>query len=207
LKALHLLPTGMEEDLDTAPLSYSGLETFVSFTRAGFVHVVPRGLDHILFIVGIFLLSRRWRPLLWQVTMFTVAHTLSLGLATVGLVKLPSSIVEPIIAASIVFVAVENIWKPEYTRRRLVLVFFFGLIHGLGFAGALSNLELSASQLVVGLLGFNIGVEGGQLAVLFIAFTLTVWIRNDDRYRKAIVIPGSAIIALTGVVWVVQRIF
>jgi hypothetical protein len=183
-----------------------GWSTFVTFLRQGFVHVVPEGVDHILFVLGLFLLSRAWRPLLAQVTTFTLAHSVTLALATLGYVKVPASIVEPVIAASIAVVALENIFHPRYTHWRLLVVFVFGLIHGLGFASVLSDLDLPGSTLVAGLVGFNLGVEGGQLAVIAAAFLATAWLREPARYRRWIVIPGSAAIAFLGVWWAVERI-
>ncbi len=180
--------------------------TFGTYLRQGFVHVVPEGLDHILFVLGLFLLSRTWKPLLAQVTTFTLAHSVTLALATLGTVKVSPTIVEPIIAASIAFVALENIFRPRYSHWRLLVVFVFGLIHGLGFASALGDLELPRNSLAVGLVGFNVGVEGGQLAVIAGAFLLTGWLRNAAQYRRWIVIPGSALIALCGVVWTIERI-
>ena len=144
--------------------------TFYSFTRQGFVHVLPLGLDHILFVLGLFFLSRKWKPILYQVSVFTVAHTITLGLATLELISAPSHVVEPIIAASVAVVALENIFFTNNRHSRLFIVFFFGLIHGLGFAGALSAFDLDPASLVIGLLGFNIGVEFGQLAVIAIVF-------------------------------------
>ena len=181
--------------------------TFVSFIRAGLVHVVPFGADHILFVLGLFLLSRKWRPLLWQVTTFTVAHTFTLGLATTGLINVPSSLVEPIIAGSIVVIALENVFCPRYSPWRLLVVFMFGLVHGLGFAGALSELELPSISLLAGLLGFNVGVEVGQLLVISLAFIATVWLRNEAYYRKFVVFPGSLCIAAVGAFWMVERVF
>jgi len=180
---------------------------FTDYLKQGFLHVVPLGLDHILFVLGLFLLRREWRPLLWQVSAFTVAHTITLGLATVGWVHISSDIVEPVIAASLVFVALENIFRPQYTAWRLVVVFVFGLVHGLGFAGALSDLERPQAALMVGLLGFNLGVEGGQLAVIAIAFLATAWLRDPLLYRRVIAIPGSAAIAVMGAWWTVTRVF
>lgn len=180
--------------------------TFGNFMRQGFLHVLPYGLDHILFVLGLFLLSRSSRPLLLQVTTFTVAHTLTLGLATLGWVNVSPSIVEPIIAGSIAVVALENIFRPRYTTWRLLLVFVFGLVHGLGFAGALRELELPTASLLIGLLGFNVGVEGGQLAVIALAMTVTFWISNPLAYRRAIVIPGSLVIAALGLKWMVERL-
>jgi len=180
--------------------------TFVSYLRQGFMHVVPVGLDHILFVLGLFLLSRAWKPLLAQVTTFTLAHSVTLALATLGVVKVSRNIVDPLIAASIAFVAVENIFRPRYTHWRLLVVFGFGLVHGIGFASALNDLALPRSSLAIGLVGFNVGVEGGQLVVIAFAFLFTGWLRDAAQYRRWIVIPGSAAIALCGVWWTFQRI-
>jgi hypothetical protein len=181
--------------------------TFYSFTRQGFVHVLPLGLDHILFVLGLFFLSRKWKPILYQVSVFTVAHTITLGLATLELISAPSHVVEPIIATSIAVVALENIFFPNYRHSRLFIVFFFGLIHGLGFAGALSAFDLDPTSLVIGLLGFNVGVEIGQLAVIAIAFFLTFWLKDESKYRKIAVVPCSILIALMGIYWTIERIF
>ncbi len=181
--------------------------TFYSFTRQGFVHVLPLGLDHILFVLGLFFLSRKWKPILYQVSVFTVAHTITLGLATLKLISAPSHVVEPIIAASIAVVALENIFFPNYRHSRLFIVFFFGLIHGLGFAGALSAFDLDPTSLVIGLLGFNVGVEFGQLAVIAIVFLLTFWLKDEATYRKLAVVPCSTLIALMGIYWTIERIF
>ena len=181
--------------------------TFYSFARQGFVHVLPLGLDHILFVLGLFFLSRKWKPILYQVSVFTIAHTITLGLATLELISAPSHVVEPIIAASIAVVALENIFFPNYRHSRLFIVFFFGLIHGLGFAGALSAFDLDPTSLVIGLLGFNVGVEFGQLAVIIIVFFLTFWLKDEATYRKIAVVPCSILIALMGIYWTIERIF
>lgn len=179
--------------------------TFANFLRQGFRHVLPLGPDHILFVLGLFLLSRTWRPLLLQVTTFTLAHSVTLALATLGWVQVRPSIVEPVIALSIAAVALENIFHQRYTPWRLLIVFTFGLVHGLGFASVLQDLDLPASSLAVGLVGFNLGVEGAQIAVLSLAFLATFWLRDPVRYRRAVVIPGSAVIAATGLWWAVER--
>ena len=182
----------------------TGLDTFMSFIRFGFLHVIPRGLDHILFVVGLFLLSRKWRPLLLQVSVFTLAHTLSLALATLGIVSVSPSIVEPIIAISIVVIAVENIRRNEYTHWRLLLVLTFGFIHGLGFASVLSE-NLSGSDLFAGLLGFNIGVELGQLVVIGSVLLLTFYL-SEKHHRKFVAVPGSLMIAVVALWWTVERV-
>jgi len=178
---------------------------FTSEVKRGFLHVLPLGLDHVLFVLGLFLMSRKWKPLIFQVTTFTLAHTITLWMASAGWVKLPPSVVEPVIAASIVFVAVENLVRRDYSHWRLLVVFLFGLIHGLGFAGVMATRLDSTGSLVTGLLGINIGVELGQLAVIAIAFLATCWIANQEKYRKYVIVPGSILIALAGVWWVVER--
>lgn len=175
------------------------------FVAQGFIHILPLGLDHIVFVLGLFLYSIRWKPLLWQVTGFTVAHSLTLGLALYGVVSLPSRWVEALIAASIVYVGFENLMGRETGRWRFAVVFGFGLLHGLGFAGALMDLELTRSEFLPALFGFNVGVEVGQLAVLALAMLAVGWARHHPRYRSFVVVPGSLLIALVGLYWVVER--
>lgn len=178
------------------------------FVYIGFRHIVPEGLDHILFVTGIFLLSAKWRPILTQVTAFTVAHTVTLGLGTAGVVNLPAAIVEPLIAASIVYVAVENILRPTLSPWRPAVVFMFGLLHGLGFAGILRQFNIPKGEFLTGLLSFNVGVELGQLTVITACFLLVgIWFGNKPWYRQRVVIPGSLIIAAVGAFWFVQRVF
>ena len=178
---------------------------FLSEIKRGFLHVVPLGLDHILFVLGVFLMTREWKPLLLQISAFTVAHTITLWLASAGWVNLSPEIVEPIIAASIVAVALENIFHRKYTHWRLLIVFVFGLIHGLGFAGVMATKLDSTTALIVGLLGINIGVELGQLAVIAVALIATCWIAGKEKYRRWVVVPGSILIAIAGVWWVIER--
>ena len=180
--------------------------TFLSYLKQGFEHILPEGLDHILFVLGLFLLCRAWRPILIQVTTFTAAHTITLALATLGYVSVNPKIVEPIIAASIAIVALENIFRPTYGRFRLLLVFVFGLIHGLGFAQRLIDERIPEDSVISALLGFNIGVELGQLAVIGLAVAATFWIKDEDKYRRWVVIPASALIAIAGIAWAIQRL-
>lgn len=178
------------------------------FVREGFVHILPEGLDHILFVLGLFLIATRAKPLLLQVTAFTLAHTTTLALSAGGVVTLPSAIVEPLIAVSIVYVAVENLLVREVGRARLALVFGFGLLHGLGFAGALADLGLPPASKAVALVSFNVGVELGQLTVLAVAWILLAWpFRAKPWYRARVVVPGSVLIALVGAYWAVTRTF
>jgi len=166
----------------------------------GFDHIIPKGLDHILFVVGLFLLTTAIGPLLWQISAFTLAHTITLALGMLGILNIPGNIVEPIIAASIVYVALENIIFPKMTAWRPVLVFAFGLLHGLGFAGVLSEFGMPQGQFLAGLIGFNIGVELGQLAVIAVCFlAVGLWFGKKPWYRKVVVIPGSLIVACNGV--------
>ena len=174
----------------------------------GFTHILPKGLDHILFVTGLFLLSTHWRPLLWQVTAFTLAHTVTLALGVLGYVSVPPSIVEPLIALSIVYVAVENILTDHLHRWRPVVVFCFGLLHGLGFAGVLEEIGLSSTHFVAGLIAFNVGVELGQLAVIAICFlTVGVWFGAKPWYRDYITTPASVAIAVIASWWVYERVF
>ncbi len=180
----------------------------LTYLRLGFTHILPKGLDHILFVLGIFLFGRGLRPILWQVSAFTVAHSITLGLALYGVVSLPASIVEPLIAVSIVYVAVENLVASELRPWRVALVFGFGLLHGLGFAGVLRELALPRSEFLTGLIAFNIGVEAGQLTVIAAASLLVAyWATRPARYRRDVVLPASSAIALVGVWWTVTRIF
>ncbi len=175
------------------------------YLRLGFVHILPRGLDHILFVLGLFLLSVRLRPLIWQVSAFTVAHAVTLSLAIFDVVSLPPRVVEPLIALSIVYVAVENILTDQLTPWRTATVFLFGLLHGLGFAGVLRELGLPADERWLGLLAFNVGIEAGQLAVLGIALAAVGWCRRRPWYRRRVAIPASGVIAAVGLLWTLER--
>ncbi len=178
-----------------------------TYLVAGFEHILPRGLDHILFILGIFLLSIRMRPLLWQVTMFTVAHTITLGMSMAGIINLPASIVEPLIALSIAWIGIENIFARSLHKSRLLLVFVFGLLHGMGFASVLQDFGMPDDAFLTALISFNVGVELGQLAVITLAFlSVGLWFGRRSWYRHVIVHTGSATIAVIGLYWTWDRI-
>lgn len=180
--------------------------------RQGFLHVLPWGFDHVLFVLGLALVARGWRHLLALVTTFTVAHSLTLGTAATGL--LPTAAfatpIEVLIALSLVAVAIEALRAPapdagRRCRHGLALVFAFGLAHGLGFASALADLGQSRDRLLPMLIGFNLGVEGGQLSTIALAWLAAGWTRNRPWHRRWVVIPASMLIAGCGVVWAVQR--
>ena len=182
---------------------------FGRFLVEGFEHIIPKGLDHILFVLGLFLFSLAWRPLLAQVTLFTLAHTVTLGLATLGFFTIPAthmSLVEALIAVSIVYVALENVVRPKLGWWRLLVVFGFGLLHGLGFASVLGDLGLAEGRFILSLIAFNVGVEFGQLAIIVCAYIIfTLPFGQSDAYRRFIVIPGSLAIALVGLWWTLER--
>jgi hypothetical protein len=176
------------------------------YAALGFTHILPKGVDHILFVLGLLLLSVRIRPVLAQVTTFTLAHSITLGLTMYGVLTLPSRIVEPLIALSIAYVAVENLVTRELTPWRLALVFMFGLLHGMGFAGVLADVGMPRGDFLTALLSFNAGVEAGQLTVIAVAALCVAWYRHRSWYHRRVVVPASLAIASIGVYWTVVRI-
>lgn len=173
----------------------------------GYKHILPDGFDHILFIAGICLLSTRIKILLWQATAFTVAHTITLILSMKGIIIVPPAIIEPIIALSIAFIAIENILLSELKPWRILVVFAFGLVHGVGFASSLNELGLPRNAFYTSLLSFNVGVELGQITVIsFIYFVFIYWFGEKLWYRHRIVYPFSALIAIIALIWSYQRL-
>ena len=183
-------------------------DTVVLYLQTGFQHIIPAGLDHILFVLSLFLLSPQLKTILSQVTTFTIAHTITLGLSVYQIVKVPSNIVEPLISISIIYVALENIYTQQLKKTRIGIIFLFGLIHGMGFAGALSEIGLPQKAYFISLITFNIGIELGQITVILIAYTLVAkWVSQKQLYRSRIVVPISSIICIVAVIWTVQRLF
>lgn len=178
---------------------------FWRYLSLGFEHILPKGLDHILFVLGLFLLSTKLKPLLWQVTAFTVAHSVTLALSMLDVVSLPERPVETLIALSIAYVGIENVLTSRLHVWRTALVFVFGLLHGLGFAGVLQELGAPTDRFVPALVGFNLGVELGQVAVLALAFAAVGWCRGKEWYRRAVVIPVSLGIAAMALYWAWER--
>ncbi|MEL7228832.1 MAG: HupE/UreJ family protein [Pseudomonadota bacterium] len=188
-----------------APDPRNWVEKAWDYVVVGFTHILPKGLDHILFVLGLFFLSMAWRPLLMQVTAFTIAHSVTLALGLYGVVQISPTIVEPLIALSIVYVAVENIFTRSLQVWRPVIVFLFGLLHGLGFAGILTEIGLPPSDFILGLVAFNVGVEFGQITVLIMAFALVGWMAAKPWYRARVAIPASLFIAAMGAYWFLER--
>jgi len=203
----------LEGGQTSAPFAVAGVapesRTSVAwrYFSLGFTHIVPHGLDHVLFVLGIFLLSGRARAVFWQVTAFTVAHSITLALSMYDVIAVSPSLVEPLIALSIAYVALENIFLTELRSWRLALVFTFGLLHGMGFAGALRELGLAPADFLTALLTFNAGVEAGQLMVIAAAFLL-VGVHWGARgwYHRRIVVPASVLIACVALYWTAQRL-
>jgi len=188
--------------LEKAPVSH----VVGFYLQLGIRHIIPYGIDHILFVISLCLLSTRIKTILWQATAFTVAHSVTLALSMKGVLVAPGAVVEPIIAMSIVFVAIENMLLSELKPWRIGIVFLFGLIHGMGFASALNEIGLPRDKFYTSILSFNVGVEIGQVVVIAGVFMLVI-IPFGKRgwYRKWVVYPASIVIALTAGYWVVVR--
>ena len=177
------------------------------YFKLGFVHIIPQGLDHVLFIIGICLINAKLKLIVYQATAFTLAHTIALALSMKNIIVAPAPIVEPIIALSIIFVAVENLILKESKPWRLLLVFLFGLIHGLGFASALNEVGLPPNQFFTSILLFNLGIEICQVLIIAALFFLIIRpFKQKTWYRSHIVFPVSILIAVVSSFWVVERL-
>ena len=197
------------------------LTQFVDYAREGVWHIWI-GFDHILFLLSLLLpavliwqrgrwqAATRFSASFWEVakivTAFTLAHSITLSLATLGVVALPTRWVESAIAASVVLAALNNL-RPILHRRRWMVAFGFGLIHGFGFASVLADLGLPASALLLALIGFNVGVEAGQLAIVGVFLPLAYALRQTWFYQRAVVVGGSLLIAALASVWLAERVF
>jgi hydrogenase/urease accessory protein HupE len=196
----------LDKDHDVAEFDFGHAPPsgWLDFVRLGIAHILS-GADHLLFLAALLIGSRSLRRLLLVVTAFTLAHSLSLALGVLGYVDLSPVLVEPLIAASIVWVALENLWLGAGSAwRRTALTFAFGLVHGLGFAEGLRELHLERAALVRALLGFNLGVEAGQVLIVLLLAPLLAWAartRQARRWDRA----ASTLIALGGAAWLVQR--
>ena len=179
------------------------------YIHSGIIHIVPAGLDHILFVIGLLAYGLSWRGLIFQVSLFTVAHTITLAAASLGLISVPGSIVEPLIALSIAWIGIENIMKKSgrVAVSRSAVVFAFGLLHGLGFASVLADFGLPQSAFIVALVSFNLGVEIGQLIIVIpIFFLLRTLKLREPQFRRGFQIPVSAVISAIGIFWFFERV-
>ncbi len=208
-----LVQADLNPILDASGEERGSWSTFGLYVTIGIGHILPDGADHILFVLAIFLASVRVKALVWQISAFTVAHTATLALAASGVITPSPAVVEPLIAFTIAFVAIENLAFREMTKWRPIVVFGFGLIHGLGFAGFFGELGLPPGQFWSALIGFNLGVEIGQVTVILVAAALGVllrrWLTDKEgqrRYRYAVALPGSFAIGLTGLWWGITRL-
>ena len=191
----------------------SRLAQFLDYGREGVWHIWI-GFDHVLFLLSLLLpavlLAPRFAPAFWDVlrvvTAFTVAHSITLALAALSVISLPSRLVESAIALSVILAALNNVW-PVVQRGRWLVAFFFGLIHGFGFASVLSELGLPQDTLLLALVGFNLGVEAGQLAIVAVFLPLAFLLRDTWAYRRVVAVGGSAAIALIAAGWLVERAF
>lgn len=184
----------------------------VRFIGLGYSHILPDGIDHLLFVAGLVLGALgRIRHILISLTLFTLAHTLTLGLGQLSWLRVSPDIVEPLIALSICLVGVDNLRPSSDSLRRkrlrYLVIFGFGLVHGLGFASALADLPFGRGQLLVSLLSFNVGVELGQLTFVLVLLAATSWIKDQLALRRYVVLPGSIAIAGAGLAFAILRVF
>ncbi|MBO6563184.1 MAG: HupE/UreJ family protein [Pseudomonadales bacterium] len=191
--------------VDQLVSKWAGLAPQAIWVAIGFQHILPLGLDHMLFVLGLFFLAGGWRVLLLQVTCFTIAHSVTLALSTLKWIAVPTNIVEPLIALSIVYIALDNLYSTHLARWRLAVITVFGLLHGMGFAAVLSDIGLPKEGFINALALFNIGVELGQLTVLLLAFMLVGWWRKQGWYQTSIAQPATVAIAGTGLYWFIKR--
>jgi hypothetical protein len=177
------------------------------YSSLGIRHIIPEGLDHIFFIIGICLLGTNIKTILWQATAFTLAHSITLALSMKNIIVAPGQVVEPIISLSIMFVAIENMITDKLKAWRILIIFTFGLIHGMGFASALNEIGLPPGKFLLSVLSFNLGVEIGQVLVILAVFALIIKpFRNMLWYRKFILAPISCCIAIAALYWTVLRV-
>ena len=184
------------------------LNSFINFFVLGVEHIIPKGLDHILFIFGLFLFSSSLKKLITQITIFTIAHSITLVFVSLSLMKINPQIVEPIIALSIVYVGIENIFK-NYVKEylRYVVILFFGLLHGLGFALVLSDIGYRSTDLFINLISFNIGIEVAQISIVLVLYLLVALnFAKNKNYRMFFQVPSSILISSIGLYWFFERI-
>lgn len=183
------------------------LELICQYIILGYTHVIPLGFDHILFILTLYFFNSSSKSVILQCTLFTVAHSISLGFAASGFFIPMPGIVEPLIALSIFATSIENIVQSKMGKYRLSIIFIFGLVHGLGFATALQENGLPQNNFLTALFSFNLGVEFGQVTILLLAhYLIGKWFQKKEWYLQIIAYPISSIIACISLYWTIQRI-
>lgn len=186
--------------------THSSFETFVDFLKLGIEHIVT-GYDHLLFLFGLLLVTHSFWPAIKIITFFTIAHSITLACAGLNLIDLPSSFVEPFIAATIVYVGVENLIRGDHPKGRHWLTFGFGLIHGFGFASVLQEMEISSGNtgILLPLLSFNLGIETGQITVASVVLPLIWWLNNKPAIAEKFLKGCSVVVSLMGAYWLLER--
>jgi hypothetical protein len=203
LAALPLFAHPINITMERAPAQ----DVIWFYLKMGVTHIIPNGFDHILFVTSLCLLSNKIKTILWQASAFTVAHSITLALSMKNIIVAPGQLVEPMISLSIVFVAVENILLSELKPWRILIVFFFGLVHGMGFASALNEVGIPRNNFFTSILAFNLGVEAGQIIVILLVFGLLVApFGKRINFKKQFVYPLSIIIALIACYWTFERV-
>jgi hydrogenase/urease accessory protein HupE len=196
--------TSQEQAQTKAPVEKSSTSSWLSFLKLGALHILT-GYDHLLFLLALLLRKQTFKQYTAIVTSFTIAHSITLSLAVLGLISLPSRFVEAVIAFSICYVALENIFRKQI-KHRWSITFMFGLIHGLGFASILKEMAIPKSHLAVALINFNLGIEAVQIFIVLLLLPILLWIQKKKQYGKVVQI-GSIIITLLGAFWLIERIF
>jgi hydrogenase/urease accessory protein HupE len=180
--------------------------TFTDFVKLGIEHILT-GYDHLLFLLSLLVITQRFWPALKIITFFTLAHSITLALASFNVIDFPSSIVEPLIAITIVYVALENIWRGEQVKGREWLTFFFGLIHGFGFASVLREMNIGDNEggILLPLFSFNLGVELGQISVAALVLPVIWWLHRKPRVDRWLAPACSMLTGMAGTYWLIER--
>ncbi len=186
-----------------SPLAIGDLLDYLGF---GFGHILPLGLDHLLFVLGLYLAARSRRQLFWQISVFTLAHTLTLGLASYRIIEPPAALVEFLIAASIFWVGIEILWRHEKLGTRLLVILGFGLLHGMGFASALAEGRPATDDFLPVLVMFNLGVELGQLTFIGLVALTLGWFVRRPSYRTPAVTGLAIMVLAVSALWMIQRV-
>lgn len=183
-----------------------GISGFVAFLKLGVEHILT-GYDHLLFLFALLAVTHSFWPALKIITFFTIAHSITLAFAGLNIIELPSSFVEPFIAATIVYVGVENLIRGDHPKGRQWLTFGFGLIHGFGFASVLREMEITSGDtgILLPLLSFNLGIETGQIAVASIVLPCIWWLNNKPAIAGQFLKACSLLVSLMGAYWFLER--